>query len=570
MVFTQSEFYILLLVFVFGAAFTKSAQFPFHFWLPGAMEAPTPVSTYLHSATMVKAGIYLLLRFSPLLAGHDYWHLTLVSIGGFTMIYAAFHTFFRTDMKGVLAYSTISALGIMVFLIGLGSEIAMLAVLIFILVHAMYKATLFLITGVVDHETGTRDLTQLGGLSKVILPVAIAGFLAAFSNAGIPLFAGFIGKDLVYEATLHHSFGAYFLTFVAFLTHAFLAYAGYVVGIKPFIGQLPTAFQKVHLPSPLLYIPPLILAIAGLIVGLFPQLILGDFINSSISQVYLNAQPIHLKIWHGWNEVLIWSLATITLGVLLFYFLKPSHEKVTKIAKLDFLAPIQIFENFGLVFEKASKIWTNFFQNGYLRNYVLTIISVLTCFIGYSLFCHANLHWSFNQVQNVTFYEACILIIMVVAILMTVFSSSRLTAVAAMGVIGYAICLLFVFYSAPDLAMTQFTIDTLTVILFVLVLYRLPKYLKLSENTFRIRDGIIALIFGGLITILAMEVLHEPQKTLTGDFYAQNAYLLAKGKNVVNVILVDFRGIDTMVEITVLVIAALGVFGLLKLRVRNK
>jgi multicomponent Na+:H+ antiporter subunit A len=159
---------------------------------------------------------------------------------------------------------------------------------------------------------------------------------------------------------------------------------------------------------------------------------------------------------------------------------------------------------------------------------------------------------------------------MVVAILMTVFSSSRLTAVAAMGVIGYAICLLFVFYSAPDLAMTQFTIDTLTVILFVLVLYRLPKYLKLSENTFRIRDGIIALIFGGLITILAMEVLHEPQKTLTGDFYAQNAYLLAKGKNVVNVILVDFRGIDTMVEITVLVIAALGVFGLLKLRVRNK
>jgi multicomponent Na+:H+ antiporter subunit A len=568
--FTQSELYVLLLVFIFGAAFTKSAQFPFHFWLPGAMEAPTPVSTYLHSATMVKAGIYLLFRFSPLLAGHDYWHLTLTFVGGFTMIYAAFHTFFRTDMKGVLAYSTISALGIMVFLIGLGTEIALLAALVFVVVHAMYKATLFLITGVVDHETHTRDLTQLSGLSKVILPVAIAGFLAALSNAGIPLFAGFIGKDLIYEATLHHSFAAYGLTFLAFITHAFLAYAGYVVGVKPFMGKLPDLFKNVHLPSPLLYVPPLILAVLGLIVGLFPQIILGDFMTQSLSQVFVNPEEVHLKIWHGWNEVLIWSISTITLGLLLYYFLKPSVSKVQWIAKLDFLAPIHLFEQLAIVFEKASKFWTNFFQNGYLRNYVLTIISVLTFFIGYSLFFNAKLHWNFDQIQKVTFYEASILIIMIAAIFMTVFSSSRLTAVASMGVIGYAICLLFVFYSAPDLAMTQFTIDTLTVILFVLVLYRLPKYLKLSENTFRIRDGIIALTLGGLITILAMEILYEPQKTETGDFYAQNAYLLAKGKNVVNVILVDFRGMDTLVEITVLVIAALGVFGLLKLRVRNK
>jgi multicomponent Na+:H+ antiporter subunit A len=568
--FTQSELYILLLVFIFGAAFTKSAQFPFHFWLPGAMEAPTPVSTYLHSATMVKAGIYLLFRFSPLLAGHDYWHLTLIFVGGFTMIYAAFHTFFRTDMKGVLAYSTISALGIMVFLIGLGTQTALLAALVFVVVHALYKATLFLITGVVDHETHTRDLTQLSGLSKVILPVAVAGFLAAFSNAGIPLFAGFIGKDLVYEATLHHSFAAYGLTFLAFITHAFLAYAGYVVGIKPFIGKLPEMFKKVHLPSPLLYVPPLILAVLGLLVGLFPQYILGDFMTQSLTQVFVKPEEVYLKIWHGWNEVLVWSLITISLGLLLFYFIKPSKRKVDLIAKLDLAAPIQIFENLAIGFEKISKIWTNFFQNGYLRNYVLTIISVLTFFIGYSLFFNAKLHWDFNQITEVTFYEASILSIMVVAIFMTVFSSSRLTAVASMGVIGYAICLLFVFYSAPDLAMTQFTIDTLTVILFVLVLYRLPKYLKLSENTFRVRDGIISLILGGLITILAMEVLHEPQKTDTGDFYAQNAYLLAKGKNVVNVILVDFRGMDTLIEITVLVIAALGVFGLLKLRVRNK
>jgi multicomponent Na+:H+ antiporter subunit A len=191
--FTESSMYVLLLVFVFGAAFTKSAQFPFHFWLPGAMKAPTPVSTYLHSATMVKAGIYLLLRFTPVLGNHEYWNTTLFTVGAVTMLYAAFHTLFRTDLKSILAYSTISVLGILVFLIGLGSSLALHAALVFIVVHALYKAALFLITGIIDHETGTRDVTKLAGLKTVLLPVAIAGFLAMFSNAGmIPSF-GFIG-----------------------------------------------------------------------------------------------------------------------------------------------------------------------------------------------------------------------------------------------------------------------------------------------------------------------------------------------------------------------------------------
>ena len=565
--FTQHPLYSLLLLFIFGAAFTKSAQFPFHFWLPGAMEAPTPVSTYLHSATMVKAGIYLLLRFSPVLGQHEYWQLTLITIGGITMIYAAFHTLFRTDLKGILAYSTIAALGILVFLIGIGTELALTAALTFIVVHALYKATLFLVTGTIDHEAKTRDVTQLAGLRKVLLPVAIAGFLAAFSNAGIPPFSGFIGKDLIYEAGLH-SFQPVLLIVVAVITNILLAYAGYLVGIKPFIGKLPEKFEKIHLPSPLLWFPPLLLAVLGLLFGVFPKL-LNALVTPALQQTFISANLVQLKLWHGFNLVLLLSLVTIISGLLLFYFLKPKNNWVKFISKFHTISPLGFFEKAGVLSTKVSSLWTNFFQNGFLRNYVLTIILVISFLIGYNLLFNAKFQWDFSTILSVTNYEIGILSVMLVAILFTVFTSSRLTAVASLGVVGYAICLLFVFYSAPDLAMTQFTIDTLTVILFVLVLYRLPKYLTLSNNKIRIRDGIVALFFGALITILALEVIQEPMQNETGKFYAENAYLLAKGKNVVNVVLVDFRGIDTLVEITVLVIAAIGVFGLLKLRIRN-
>ncbi|MGM0390454.1 MAG: proton-conducting transporter membrane subunit, partial [Bacteroidota bacterium] len=196
-----SPYYILIAILIFGAAFTKSAQFPFHFWLPAAMKAPTPVSTYLHSATMVKAGIYLLMRMTPVLGNQEFWNSTLIIVGAITMVYAAVHTLFRKDLKGILAYSTISALGILVFLIGQGTEAALLAAAVFIVVHALYKATLFLVTGIIDHQTLSRDVTVLRGLRKVMLPVAIAGFLAAISSAGIPPTIGFLGKELTYEST---------------------------------------------------------------------------------------------------------------------------------------------------------------------------------------------------------------------------------------------------------------------------------------------------------------------------------------------------------------------------------
>jgi multicomponent Na+:H+ antiporter subunit A len=567
--FTESPMYVLLLVFVFGAAFTKSAQFPFHFWLPGAMKAPTPVSTYLHSATMVKAGIYLLLRFTPVLGNHEYWNTTLFTVGAVTMLYAAFHTLFRTDLKGILAYSTISVLGILVFLIGLGSSLALHAALVFIVVHALYKAALFLITGIIDHETGTRDVTKLAGLKTVLLPVAIAGFLAMFSNAGmIPSF-GFIGKDLMYEATLDSASSLGF-TVMAVVTNILLFYAGYQVGIRPFFGKLPDALVSVQLPDSRLWVPPLLLGVLGMVFGFFPSLLDTSLFQPTLQALNLVEVAAPLKLWHGFTLVLGLSMLTIVLGLLLVRFLQPTMAKELLLKKVHFLAPIFLFRGLANGFQKLASLWTQFFQNGFLRNYILTIILFLSFLIGYNLFNKITFTLDFNTLLELTFYEVSTLLIMIVAIFYAVFTKSRLAAVAAMGVVGYAICMVFVFYSAPDLAMTQFTIDTLTVILFVLVLYKLPKYLKYSDFKTRLRDGVVAFFFGGLITILSIEVLQVSHAGETKQFYADNSYVLAKGKNIVNVILVDFRGLDTLVEITVLVIAALGVFGLIKLRIRNK
>jgi len=561
--------YILAACLIFGAAFTKSAQFPFHFWLPGAMKAPTPVSTYLHSATMVKAGIYLLFRMSPLMGGPNFWNTTLIIVGSLTMVYAAFHTLFRTDMKGILAYSTISALGILVFLLGLGTHESFLAAGVFIIVHALYKATLFLITGAVDLGTKSRDVTQLSGLRKVMLPIAIAGALAAISNAGIPPSVGFLGKDLIYEGTLHAKHSVILLTALAVLTNILISYAGYIAGIKPFVGKLPEKYEKVKFPPFLIWFPPVLLAVSGIIFGIFPFLLQDALIKPILVSIGQEASEVHLKLWHGFTPILGLSALTIGSGIAMYFMLKPSYKLEHFIAKFEKISPKSIIEELSGLFQKFSRFWTNTFQNGYLRNYVSTIVLFLIILISFTLIDGTTYKIDYASFAKLTVYEVVVLTILVLAIGLIVFAKSRLAAVVATGIMGYSICLLFVFYSAPDLAMTQFAIDTLTVILFVLVLYRLPKYLRLSDYKMRIRDGILATAFGVMITLLALEVLAQPQNSEISDFYAKNSYLMAHGKNVVNVILVDFRGADTMVEIAVLAISAIGVFGLLKLRLKS-
>jgi multicomponent Na+:H+ antiporter subunit A len=566
----MSTGYGFVVILVFLAAFTKSAQFPFHFWLPGAMKAPTPVSTYLHSATMVKAGIYLILRFSPILGNTDLWSITLISIGAITMLYSAIQMLFRVDLKAILAYSTICALGIMTFLTGIGTYEALIAAMVFIVVHALYKASLFLITGIIDHETGTRDITKLSGLRHGLLIVFIAGIVAALISGGVPPTLGFIGKDLIYESTLHSGFSPWVLTTIAILTKILLFYGGFVVGVKPFLGSQQEQYSNLHLPSMRLWLPPVLMVSLGLILGILPSLLGDNIVLPGAKLLAQTESSFHLKLWHGFNLVLGLSALTIASGIILYVILKPKISLKNFIEKLEFLSPKSVTNYFVIIFKICSRYWTMLFQNGYLRHYIATYVTFIIVLVSYLLFKDPVISIDYHSLSELTIYEIVIVLIMFLSTLFTVFTNSRLAAVAAMGIIGFAFCLLYLFYSAPDLAMTQFSVDTLTVILFVLVLYRLPKYLRFSKNYLRIEHGILATVFGSLITFLILKVLSEPKNSQISDFYAENSYELAKGKNVVNVILVDFRGSDTLIEITVLIVAAIGVFGLLKLRLKGK
>lgn len=559
----------LATILVFIGAFTKSAQFPFHFWLPGAMKAPTPVSAYLHSATMVKAGIYLLARFTPILGGTDLWSYTLIIVGGFTMLYAAIHALFRTDLKAILAYSTISALGVLTFLLGLGSTEAIIAASVFIVVHALYKATLFMTTGIIDHEAHSRDISVLAGLRQVMLPVFIAGLLAALSSAGLPLTFGFIGKDLIYDASLNQKGNLTTLwTSLAVLTNVCLVAAGFMAGIKPFVGKLPDSFSTIRLPSIALWLPPLTLAILGVFFGLFPH-IAGEYLSQQTTNSILGySTPVNLKIWHGFNTVLLLSVATLVFGSIVYIFNKPSALKLARIERFNYLSPEFLIKKTGSAITQFSCWYTALIHDGYLRSYHFKIIIFAELLLGYKLWISGPINLDFNVLTPLSWYEVGIVIMLIGALYIIVSTKSRLTSVVASSVIGYCISLLFVVYSAPDLALTQFTIDTLTTVLFVLVLYKLPAFLKLASNRILIRDAIVALGFGTILSLITLKILYEPNTIETSNFYGNNAYLLAKGKNVVNIILVDFRGIDTLFETVVLAVAALGVYSLIRLRMK--
>lgn len=569
----DNSIYYIIVVCLFIAAFTKSAQFPFHFWLPGAMDAPTPVSTYLHSATMVKAGIFILLRFSPVLGGSSFWTLTLSIVGGITMLYAAFQIFFKTDLKNILAYSTIAALGMLVFLTGLGTKAALLAAVFFIIIHALYKACLFLIVGIIDYSTGSRDVTKLYGLSKFLFPAAIAGFIAALSNGGIPPSFGFVGKDLTYLATLGFSApSSILLTSVVLISNSILLYAGYLVGVKPFFKKIPEGRQAVKAKkvSPVLWLPAMILSLGSLVFGIFPNLIHQSVLHAAFGAVSKSFTYIHISLWPGFTLVLWLSLLTIALGIVLCFAVKPSLKREQFSLSKEKYSPKGIFEFFSNLYFSFSKMITNILQNGNMRSYIRMITIACVVLVAFAM----NFSWSFNPKTILTpigLMEVVILAVLCVGIFKAVYTKSRLTAIVSMSIVGYTICLTYVYFSAPDLAMTQFSIDTLTVILFVLILHKLPKYVDPPASlTSRWRDGILSGIFGLLIMWVALEALQIPKNQEVSDFYAENAYKLAKGKNVVNVILVDFRGFDTFMEITVLTIAAIGVFSLTRLKLSEK
>ena len=564
----ESPLYPAIFILMALGAFTKSAQFPFHFWLPNAMAAPTPVSTYLHSATMVKAGVYLLARVSPILGGTPLWHSVVVSVGAITMLLSAYMSIRQTDLKKILAYSTVSVLGTLVFLLGTGSHAAIEAAMAYVMIHALYKAGLFLIAGIVDHETGTRDINRLSGLFRKMPITAVAAVLAALSMAGLPPLFGFIGKELLYGATLEAPLAAKLLTAIALSTNALLVVASGMVAVVPFFGKPCDTGDHVHDPGIAMWFGPVLLATMGMFIGVLPNIVGTVWVAPAVAAVTQTPIEVNLALMHGFTLQLLLSVVTFGLGVAVFYFRKTLLGWLPSKRVFSYMTPSEVYEMILKAITGFARLQTRFLQSGHLHLYILIIVLTTFFLVGFSLPFKGQLmgfSWS-----GIKLHEWVLVFVILSATLTVIRAQSRLVAIIALGVVGYSVVLFYIMYGAPDLAMTQFAIDTLTVILIVLVIYRLPRYVKYSTNLERLRDGVPALMAGGLITTLIFFALSGPKESRISSYFTENSYVLAKGKNIVNVILVDFRGVDTMGEVTVLVVAGIGVYSLLKLTANAK
>jgi multicomponent Na+:H+ antiporter subunit A len=557
--------YHSILVLVFLGAFTKSAQVPFHFWLPSAMEGPAPVSAFLHSVTMVKAGVYLLMRLSPVLGGTDIWQLSLTFIGAATMVTGALMALVQSDFKLLLAYSTVNGLGTLVFLTGLGTPLSIQAAMVFLVVHALYKGSLFLSAGVVDHETGSRDLTRLRGISRQLPLITCAAVLAAVSMAGLPPLLGFVGKELIYESILKASNLRWLFGLAALLANAVLLAAAGIIIIRPFWGTPEEPRKHGHRPGFALWLGPMVPALFGLILGLFPNLLTYSPVASAVSAVLASPVSMHLAVWHGLTPMLALSALTIIGGIGIYMLHARLRNFARRYAGLVAWGPAAGY--FWCV-ERLKTLagWqTRVLQSGYLNHYVLAIVLTTLVLVSYTLFIKGGLQISLG-IGDIRLFELTIALLMLAAAFVTVWVPSRLGAIVAMGVIGYGLALIFVDFGAPDLAMTQFLIETMTVILFVWVIFRLPKLTGEPTRPQRIRNALVAIASGTLMSILVLVALSVQEGSRLSGFFAENSYILAHGRNIVNVIIVDFRGLDTLGEITVLSLAGVGVYTLLKLK----
>ncbi|HYG99955.1 MAG TPA: putative monovalent cation/H+ antiporter subunit A [Terriglobales bacterium] len=560
--------YLPILLLIVGGAFTKSAQFPFQFWLPSAMQAPTPVSAYLHSATMVKAGVYLLARLSPVLGGTDTWFYLLGTVGAITMLMGAYLSLRHTDLKLILAYSTVSVLGLLTMLLGLGTDEAIRAAVTYLLAHALYKGALFLAAGTVDHEAGTRDVSMLRGLRRAMPLTAAAAGIAALSMAGLPPFAGFLGKELLYEAALHTEFRTIW-TGAAVLASVFLVAAALIAGVRPFFGRVMEAKQKVHEGPVSLWIGPLLLAILGATVGLLGGVAGQNLLSPAASAIGNRPLQVEGALFHGFTFTLGLSALTLVAGVALF----AKGRAVTWLghltSSLEQFGPQRGYFKLIDGLNSLARRQTLIFQSGYLRFYVLATMAATLGLVAYPLFASVGVRWPVSF-AGLRLYELGLAVLILVAAFGAVQARSMLASVTALGAVGFSVALVFVLFGAPDVAMTQFSVETLIVILFVLVVHRLPHYSVSSSRAVKIRDAVLCTSLGALMTILVLAAAAVPLDPVVSRYYASNSVPGGHGHNIVNVILVDFRALDTLGEITVLAVAAVGVYALLRLRLSAK
>ncbi len=562
-----SEWYPLILCLVLLGVFTKSAQFPFHFWLPHAMAAPTPVSAYLHSATMVKAGVFLMARLYPALAGTDLW-FELVSLAGMlTLLWGAFAALFQHDLKGLLAYSTISHLGLITLLFGLNSEMAAVAAVFHIINHATFKASLFMAAGIIDHETGTRDMRRINGLWKYMPYTAVLAMVASAAMAGVPLLNGFLSKEMFFAETLDsHQLGAlsWILPVGATLGGVFsVAYSARFIHDVFFNGE-PVNLPKYppHEPPRYMKVPVEILVALCVAVGVFPAItVAGLLAVAATATLGGNLPEYHLSIWHGFNLPLIMSFVATAGGVLVYTQRRRLFALRSRVPDID--AKL-VFEGQVQRLGRWSAAITQRFQNGSLQSYVAWLIALVAVVLLTQLGKLPALSLDVEMLPMDGVAILCTAMLVAGALLTTILHRHRMTSIMSLSVVGLMVSLLFVRFSAPDLALTQLSVEVVTMLLLMLAMYFLPVRTKAESSSIRVlRDMLLALICGVGVAVMAFLVMTGETSTIS-QFFMDNSKSGGGGTNVVNVILVDFRGFDTFGEITVLGIAAMGIYALLK------
>lgn len=552
------------MVLVLLGAFTKSAQVPFHFWLPGAMAAPTPVSAYLHSATMVKAGVYLLARLNPVLGDLDGWRPAVTAAGAATLAVGAFVALHEEDLKRILAYTTVGALGLLTMLIGLGSELALKATMVFVVGHALYKGALFMTAGTIDHGTGTRMVGELGGLRRSMPWTFAAVAAGAVGLAGFGPVLSFIGKEAALEAGLEEAGAAGAWAVAALVVSGSLFTAAGVVLLRPFFGA-ERAPHAPHEGSAGLLAGPLVLGALSIGLALAPGVIEGRLIAPAAAAAAGEPVKVSLKLWHGFNAALGLSAASVAAGIGAGLGAPRLTRPTARLMGARwFPSGPKVYDWLYYGMQRAARFHTVWMQRGYLRGYIGAVLLTSVVLVAAAL-----VRWGGPLEREWTepaFYEAVAAATVIAGATAAIVHMSRLAAVTALGAVGFGVAIIYALFGGPDLALTQIVMETLSVMLFVLVFYRLPKLVERGPLPRRLRDGAIALAVGVTMSVLVLASLGHRDGEPISRYFGETAYVEAFGRNVVNVILVDFRALDTLGEIVVLGTAALGVYALLRVR----
>jgi len=571
----EHALYFPVLILILCGAFTKSAQVPFHFWLPNAMEAPTPVSAYLHSATMVKAGVYLVARFNPILGGTVEWGVILSVFGGATLLWGAAMALRQTDLKQMLAQTTVASLGLLIMLVGIGNEAAISAAVLYLVAHAFYKGAMFMVAGGIDHSAGTRDITALGGLAGAMPITMVAAIIGVAGMAGLPATVAFLAKEEMYAALLLGSFGELFTQWQNLLAilvilagNAMMMGVGLAILFKVFFGPARPTPLHPHEGSFSMWAGALTLGLLAIAFGVMIEPVGQYFLVPTASAIYNFEVESHLVLDLSvlTKPQFYWSAVTWVVGVLVFWRIDEIRTSLRGMARSIGWSFDDGFDAsmFGLI--RISSAFTRFWHHGRLELYLIVV------FVGLAmaLFLPMILVGGLPPVPELTglpFHEWSILLIAAVGLVAVATARTRLIAIVSLGVQGFAVALIFLLFGAPDLSFTQFMVETLSVVILALVMTRLhldQQDSRILEDVFR--DGGLAALCGIGVTLLMITVLQYPIDLRLSELFAQTSVPIAHGHNIVNVILVDYRGIDTLGEIAVVMTAGIAILALIRIR----